>query len=54
MHMKKNVHKHNGTITLPIEEYKKLKIKEEIADDAIVRLKLSLDDIRHGKVIKVL
>ena len=42
------------TITIPREEYNKLKKKAEIADDAIVQLKLSLEDLRHGRVSKFL
>ena len=42
------------TVILPLEEYERLKKKAEIADDAIVQLKLSLADIKHGRVSKIL
>jgi len=38
------------TITITREEYEKLKKKAEIADDALVQLKLSLEDLKHGRV----
>ncbi|MEK6934907.1 MAG: hypothetical protein AABW46_03440 [Nanoarchaeota archaeon] len=38
------------TITIPKEEYEKLKMKAEIADDAILQLKLSLKDLKYGRV----
>ena len=38
------------TITITKKEYEKLKRKEEIADDAIVRLKLSFDDVKKGRI----
>ena len=41
-----------GTITIPKEEYKQLKKKAEIADDAIVQLKLSLEDMKYKRVSK--
>ena len=41
-------------ITIPKEEFEKLKRKAEIADDAIVQLKLSLEDMRHKRVSKFL
>ena len=37
-------------VTIPKEEYKKLKIKEGIIDDALIQLKLSLEDLRHGRI----
>jgi len=40
------------TITIAREEYEKLKKKADIADDAFVQLKLSLEDIRHKRVSK--
>ena len=40
------------TITISKEEYIKLKKKAEIADDAIIQLKLSLEDLKHGRVSK--
>lgn len=42
------------TITIAREEYEKLKKKAEIADDALLQLKLSLEDLRHGRVSKFL
>ena len=41
-------------VTIPKEEYEKLKMKAELADDAIVQLKLGLEDLRHGRVSKFL
>ena len=40
------------TITITREEYEKLKKKAEIADDALIQLKLSLEDLRHDRVSK--
>ena len=40
------------TVTISKEEYKKLRIKAELADDAILQLKLGLEDLRHGRVKK--
>ena len=40
------------TITITKDEYKRLKKKAEIADDALVQLKLSLEDLKHGRVSK--
>ena len=37
-------------VTIPKEEYKKLKIKEGIIDAALIQLKLSLEDLRHGRI----
>lgn len=42
------------TVVIPLEEYERLKMKAEIADDAVVQLKLSLEDLRHGRVSKFL
>lgn len=39
-------------ITITKEEYETLKMKAEIADDALIQLKLSLEDLRHGRVSK--
>lgn len=41
-----------GTICIPTDEYERLKKKAKIADDTLVQLKLSLDDLRHGRVHK--
>jgi len=38
------------TITITKEEYNTLKKKAKIADDAIVHLNLSLEDLRLGRV----
>ena len=38
------------TVTITKEEYDTLKKKAKIADDAIVQLKLSLGDLRLGRV----
>jgi len=40
------------TITIPKKEYNMLKKKAKIADHALVQLKLSLEDLRHGRVSK--
>ena len=40
------------TITIPKEEYQKLKKKAEIADNAVVQLKLSLEALKQGRVKK--
>ncbi len=40
------------TITISMEEYNSLRKKAKIADDALIQLKLSLEDIRHGRVSK--
>ncbi len=40
------------TIIITREEYYKLKLKAEIADDAMIQLKLSLEDLRHRRVSK--
>ena len=39
-------------ITLDKDEYERLKKKAAIADDALIQLKLSLEDLRKGKVSK--
>ena len=41
-------------ITLSKEEFEKLKKKAAIADDAIVQLNLSLEDMRNGRISKFL
>ncbi|MBI1969622.1 hypothetical protein HYS48_02915 [Candidatus Woesearchaeota archaeon] len=40
------------TVIIAREEYELLKKKAKIADDALVQLKLSLEDLRHGRVSK--
>ncbi|MEK6881774.1 MAG: hypothetical protein AABY22_19305 [Nanoarchaeota archaeon] len=40
------------TITIPKIEYIVLKKKAKIADNALVQLRLSLEDLRKGKVSK--
>ena len=40
------------TVTIKKEEYEKLKKKADIADDALVQLKLSFEDLRHKRVSK--
>ena len=40
------------TITLTEEEYNLLVQKAQIADDALIQLKLSLKDLMQGKVSK--
>lgn len=39
----------NRFVTITIEEYDSLKKKEEIANDALTQLKLSLEDLRKGR-----
>ena len=41
------------TITIPLEEYDRLKKKAEIADDIIYQLEMSLKDVESGKISKV-
>jgi len=40
------------TITIPKDEYERLKKRAEIADDALLQLKLSLEDLKHGRISK--
>ncbi|HLC84187.1 MAG TPA: hypothetical protein VJH22_00150 [Candidatus Nanoarchaeia archaeon] len=40
------------TVTIAREDYDLLIKKAKIADDALVQLKLSLADLRHGRVSK--
>jgi len=39
-------------IEIPKREYEELKKKAEIADDALVQLKMGLEDLRHKNVKK--
>ena len=41
------------TITIPMDEYDRLKKKAEIADDIIYQLEMSLKDVESGKISKV-
>lgn len=41
------------TVTIPKEEYKKLKKKAEIADDIILQLESSLRDAESGRIRRV-
>ena len=41
------------TVTIPKEEYKKLKKKAEIADDIILQMESSLRDAEAGRVKRV-
>ena len=41
------------TITIPAEEYDRLKKKAEIADDIVYQLEMSLKDAEAGRVKKV-
>ena len=47
-------HMNQQLITISKEEYENLKKKAEIVDDALLQLKLSLEDLRHGRVSKFL
>ena len=38
------------SVTIGREEYELLQRKAKIADDALVQLKLSLEDLKHGRV----
>ncbi|MFB6246798.1 MAG: hypothetical protein ABEI74_04375 [Candidatus Pacearchaeota archaeon] len=38
------------TVEVPKEEYEQMKRKSKIADDAIVQLQLSLEDLKNKKV----
>ena len=40
------------TVTISREKYEKLRIKAELADDALLQLKMGLEDLRHGRVKK--
>ena len=40
------------TITISKKEYNELKEKEKIADNAVVQLKLSIEDIKKGRISK--
>ena len=40
------------TVTITRDEYTKLKKKAEIADDALIQLNLSLEDLRQGRITK--
>lgn len=39
-------------VCIPVEEYEVLKKKAKIADDAIIQLKLSFEDLKHGRISK--
>lgn len=39
-------------VSITKEEYTSLQKKAKIADDAIIQLKLSLEDMRHGRISK--
>ena len=41
-------------VAIPQEELLRLRKKAEIADDAIVQLQLSLEDLKNGRVKKFL
>lgn len=41
-------------VSISKEELEKLKKKAEIADDALIQLKLSLEDMENGRVSKFL
>ena len=40
-------------VTISREEYELLKKKAELADDAMTQLRLSLDDLEHGRIHRV-
>ena len=39
-------------ISIPLIQYELLKKKAELADDAIIQLELSLEDMKHKRVSK--
>ncbi|MBI4152507.1 hypothetical protein HY495_02245 [Candidatus Woesearchaeota archaeon] len=41
------------TVCIPSEEYKLLKKKEAIADDLLIQLEASLQDIEAGRIKRV-
>ena len=41
------------TITISEKEYKKLKKKEEIANDVLMRLNATLEDVKNGRIRRV-
>lgn len=41
------------TVTIPLDEYDRLKKKAEIADDIVYQLELSLKDIEAGRIKRV-
>jgi len=41
------------TITIPVDEYDRLKKKAEIADDIVYQLEMSLKDAEAGRIKKV-
>ena len=41
------------TVTIPIDEYDRLKKKAEIADDIVYQLEMSLKDAEAGRIKKV-
>jgi|TARA_B100001971_G_C17982357_1_gene428057 hypothetical protein len=41
-------------VTISKVEFEKLKKKAEIADDALIQLKLSLEDMKNGKISRFL
>ena len=43
----------NQTISISLEEYTQLKKKAKFADDAMMRLKLSLDDIKNNRIKRI-
>ncbi len=38
------------TVTISKEKYEKLKKKAELADDALLQIKASFEDLKHGRV----
>lgn len=41
------------TVTIPMDEYDRLKKKAEIADDIVYQLELSLKDAESGRIKRV-
>jgi len=39
-------------VTIPVIQYEILKKKAELADDALIQLELSLEDLKHKRVSK--
>ena len=41
------------TVTLSQEKYEALKKKEELADDMLLQVQASLEDVKHGRIRRV-
>ena len=43
----------NGSVSITVEEYEKLKKKAELADDLLLQLEASLKDLEAGRIKRV-